>query len=88
MRLPGFLVLFFEYTAEHLFGYFMSYELRNEQKGGKGMIQPANDGDDPKNYEGFEGMNYEQFRQPFVPAHKERNGTTGERENGRRPDEA
>ena len=40
-----------------------------------------------KNYEGFDGMNYEQPRQPFNPKYISRNRTNDERKDGKRPDE-
>lgn len=40
-----------------------------------------------KNYEGFEGMNYEQPRQPFNPKYMNRNRPKDERKDGKRPDE-
>lgn len=66
----------------------MSYDLRNDQQGCKDINRTATDGTGSKNYEGFDGMNYEQFRQPYNPMHKDRNSTTDERKDGKRPDEA
>ena len=43
-----------------------------------------------KRYEGFEGMNYEQRRQPFYPSdtnHRNRNGINNERNDEGRRDE-
>lgn len=66
----------------------MSYELRPENSGGKDISRTATEGMESKKYEGFEGMNYEQFRQPFNPKHKGRNSGIEERKDGKRPDEA
>ena len=68
--------------------HFMSQELR-DKKGGERDISPTSNGSsDQKNYEGFEGMNYEQFRQPYNPKHISRNRAKDERKDPKRPDEA
>lgn len=65
----------------------MSQDLRKLEKRVEDInITPAglNDG----NYEGFEGMNYEQIRQPYNPNHVGRNNSDKERKNSKRPDES
>jgi hypothetical protein len=47
----------------------------------------ANENGERKNYEGFEGMNYEQLRQPYNPNYISRNRSTDERKENKRPDE-
>ena len=42
----------------------------------------------PRILEGFEGMNYEQFREPYNQSFKDRNSTTGEQNDSKRPDES
>jgi hypothetical protein len=66
----------------------MSQESRNKQGGGERDIsQTSAANDQQKNYEGFEGMNYEQFRQPYNPRHMNRNSSNDERKDHKRPDE-
>jgi hypothetical protein len=44
----------------------------------------SNETHDRKNYEGFEGMNYEQRRQPYNPQHtSSSNGTNSDGDNKR-----
>jgi hypothetical protein len=63
---------------------FMSQE-RNEQHGERDISRTATEGTDRLN-EGFEGMNYEQIRQPYNPRHKPRNSSRDERNETNRPD--
>lgn len=65
----------------------MSHDLRNEQNGGKDINRTATDNVQQRSYEGFEGMNYEQIRQPYNPRHKDRSNTNDKRNDGKRPDE-
>ena len=54
----------------------MADSKRNRPNGDRingGRISTEN-GDNRKRYEGFEGMNYEQVRQPYSPQHKDKNG--------------
>jgi hypothetical protein len=47
----------------------------------------SNEAQDRKNYEGFEGMNYEQRRQPYYPQHtSNRNGINNDRDSKRLED--
>ncbi len=66
----------------------MSQDLRNEHSGERDNSRPATGGDDRKNYESFEGMNYEQVRKPFNARYKARNSATDDRNNSTRPDES
>ena len=52
------------------------------------MSRTATDGTEQRSIEGFEGMNYEQIRQPYNPKHKGRNSTSDQRNDSKRPDEA
>ena len=65
----------------------MSQEMRNEQSGRKDINRAATASDQRQDYEGFEGMNYEQVRQPYNPTHKGRNSRNEKRNDGKRPDE-
>jgi hypothetical protein len=65
----------------------MSQDLRYENGGQADISRTATDGTEQKNFEGFEGMNYEQVRQPYTPKHKGRKRTSDQR-NDSRPDEA
>ena len=48
----------------------MSQNTGNQPSDSKGNSgRGSNDTQDRKNYEGFEGMNYEQVRQPYNPQH-------------------
>lgn len=64
----------------------MSQEAMQNQGGERDINLSSNPSSGRKNYEGFEGMNYEQFRQPFDPKHKDRNNSNDERNSQRRPD--
>lgn len=66
----------------------MSQDLRSERKSERDISRTATEGTEQQNYEGFEGMNYEQIRQPFNPKHKDRNSTGAQRNDSKRPDEA
>ncbi len=65
----------------------MSQEPREKQGGERDISRLANDHQQQKSYDGFEGMNYEQFRQPYNPKHIRRNRSNDERKEGKRPDE-
>jgi hypothetical protein len=65
----------------------MSQELRKNQGGDRNINRVANDGGEKRNYEGFEGMNYEQLRGPFNPKNISRNRSKDERKESKRPDE-
>jgi len=60
--------------------------LRNDRSGDRDISRTATEGNERKNYEGFEGMNYEQFRAPYNPKHKGRNSSRDERNGMNRPD--
>lgn len=48
----------------------MSQNTRNQPSDSQGNSgRGSNETQDRKNYEGFEGMNYEQRRQPYNPQH-------------------
>lgn len=48
----------------------MLQNTRNQQSNSQGHPgRGSNDTQESKNYEGFEGMNYEQRRQPYDPQH-------------------
>lgn len=48
----------------------MSQNLRNKPSDNQGNSgRGSDDAPERKNYEGFEGMNYEQRRQPYNPQH-------------------
>lgn len=65
----------------------MSQESRREQGWERDISHMSNANGERKNYEGFEGMNYEQFRQPYNPKHVNRNSSNDERNDQKRPDE-
>ena len=65
----------------------MSQEMRRESMGNRDISRTATEGNDRKEYDGFEGMNYEQIRQPYDPKHKGRNSSEDNRNDGKRPDE-
>ncbi len=65
----------------------MIQESRNEETGKMEVNRKAIAGVDERLYPGFEGMNYEQFRQPYNANHKDRNDATDERKNRKRQDE-
>lgn len=52
------------------------------------ITRTTTEGVEPKLYEGFEGMNYEQIRQPYNHKHIDRNGFFDERNGTKRPDAA
>ncbi|MDB5205246.1 MAG: hypothetical protein JWR72_321 [Flavisolibacter sp.] len=66
----------------------MSQDLRNQEDGDKRINRLTIWDDYQKDCNGFEGMNYEQLRQPYNQKHTNRNHTTGERKDGKRPDES
>jgi hypothetical protein len=84
--LPAFLVLFFYYKLQNQFSVIMSQDLRSGRGEHRDISRTATDGSNRKNYEGFEGMNYEQIRQPYNPKHKARNNSTEERKETGSPD--
>jgi hypothetical protein len=47
----------------------------------------SNESQERKNYEGFEGMNYEQRRQPFNPQHTGNNNGTSSNSGDQRHEE-
>jgi hypothetical protein len=48
----------------------MSQKMRNEVNDIRGSSgRGSNEAQEEKNYEGFEGMNYEQRRKPYNPQH-------------------
>lgn len=52
----------------------MSQNMRNEQGGAwNNSLCTKNDGRSEMNYDGFEGMNYEQIRQPYKAEQKRDN---------------
>jgi hypothetical protein len=65
----------------------MSQELRNKVGGERDISRTANEYCPQKNYEGFEGMNYEQVRQPYNPNYTRRSRSKDERKDSKRPDE-
>ena len=66
----------------------MSQDLINEERSERDISRTATEGTEQKSLEGFEGMNYEQIRQPYIPKYKGRISTNDQRNNGKRPDEA
>lgn len=64
----------------------MSHDLRNGRNGDRDISRTATEGNDRRTYEGFEGMNYEQIRQPYNPQHRARNNSTEERKETGSPD--
>lgn len=65
----------------------MSQELRKNAGAERDTNPNGNQSVEQKNYEGFEGMNYEQPRQPFNQKYISRNRSNDERKDGKRPDE-
>jgi hypothetical protein len=65
----------------------MSQESRNKVGGDRDINRTANENGERKNYEGFEGMNYEQLRQPYNPNYISRKRPNDERKDSKRPDE-
>ena len=66
----------------------MSQQMRYEKSGNRERSRTATESNDQKNFEGFEGMNYEQVRQPYNPKYKGRNSGNDQRNESKRPDEA
>ena len=66
----------------------MSQDSRFENSGQGDISRTATDGNEQRSLEGFEGMNYEQVRQPYNPKHKGRNSANDQRSDNKRPDEA
>ena len=62
---------------------------RNRPAGEQGNSSrtSSENGDNRKSYEGFEGMNYEQIRQPYNPPHKEGHGNSESPGSGKRNEE-
>ena len=65
----------------------MSQDQRSDQSGNGDISRTATEGAEQRNYEGFEGMNYEQLRQPYDPRHTGRNSNSDHRNDSKRPDE-
>jgi hypothetical protein len=69
----------------------MSQNVRNEPGGNQGDSgRVANERSERNRYEGFEGMNYEQVRQPYHPQRggsKDMNGPDSGEDNSKRRDE-
>ncbi len=65
----------------------MSQELRNKQDGERDINRISSENGQIKNYEGFEGMNYEQIRQPYNPKYIGRNRSNDDRKESKRPEE-
>ena len=65
----------------------MSQDLRIEHGSKRDISRTATEGTERKSLEGFEGMNYEQIRQPYNPKHKGRNSNSDQRDDSKRPDE-
>jgi len=66
----------------------MSQNMRNEASDSQGNSgRGSNDTQERRNYEGFEGMNYEQRRQPYNPQHIGRNNEDGTDPNSKRHEE-
>ena len=57
------------------------------QGGDRDINRVANESGTQKKYEGFEGMNYEQFRKPYNPNSIGRMSSQEERKESKRPDE-
>jgi hypothetical protein len=66
----------------------MSQEMRYEEGREGDISRTATEGTEQKSFEGFEGMNYEQIRQPYNPRYKGRNSSNEQRNDSKRPDEA
>ena len=66
----------------------MSQNLRDQEGGEQDIIRTSGEGRNQQNYFGFEGMNYEQFRQPYNVNHKNRSSTTDEHKDRKRPNES
>jgi hypothetical protein len=66
----------------------MSQEARNKQGGERDINHVSHASSGRKNYEGFEGMNYEQIRQPYNPAQINRMRPKDERKDDTSPETA
>ncbi|HEU4471026.1 MAG TPA: hypothetical protein VFR58_08085 [Flavisolibacter sp.] len=58
----------------------MSQNTRNKPNDQEKGRRALNDDRDQKNYEGFEGMNFEQIRQPYNPSQQKERGTDSNEE--------
>lgn len=66
----------------------MSQNLRNQQGDSQGNSgRGSNESQERKNYEGFEGMNYEQRRPPYNPHHTSSGSRSDGDSNGERREE-
>ena len=66
----------------------MSQNMRNQQSENQGISgRGSNDSQERTSYEGFEGMNYEQRRQPYNPQHASNNTANDNDGNSKRHDE-
>jgi hypothetical protein len=66
----------------------MSQNMRNQPSDSQGNSgRGSDDMQDRKNSEGFEGMNYEQRRQPYNPQYTSNNGGNDSNNNSERRDE-
>ena len=65
----------------------MSQDLRKNANGRRDIKRTTIECRERKYYDGFEGMNYEQIRQPFNPQHISRNSSNTRRNDSKRPDE-
>ena len=66
----------------------MSQNLRNQPGDSQGNSgRGLNETQDRKNYEGFEGMNYEQIRQPFNPQQSSSSSGNDSDDNSKRHEE-
>ena len=66
----------------------MSQDMRRDERGGRDISRSIMKGNDRNEVEGFEGMNYEQYRQPYRLNPKGRNSSEDERNESKRPDES
>lgn len=66
----------------------MSQNMRNQPCDSQGNSgRGSNETQDRENYEGFEGMNYEQRRQPYNPHHIDNSSRTNNEGSSKRRDE-
>jgi hypothetical protein len=66
----------------------MSQNMRNQPGDSQGNSgRGSSDNSERKNYEGFEGMNYEQKRQPYNPPHADNTSGNDSNGNSKRHDE-
>ena len=61
--------------------------MRNRQGEGQGHPGRAGEGSERKRYEGFEGMNYEQIRQPYDPQRLSNNRRDQNRDDDRKQEQ-